>query len=103
MVNSVLEQNQEKLAQACREFGVERLELFGSAARNDFDPRCSDFDFIVRFRDPDTAGYADRYLAFAETLEQILGRRVDLITERSLRNPLLLREIQNDRIALYAA
>ena len=102
-MNSVVEENRDKLVQACRTFGVERLELFGSAARNDFDPQRSDFDFIVRFRDPDTAGYADRYLAFAETLEKIMGRRVDVITERSLRNPLLLREIQNDRIALYAA
>ena len=102
-MNSIIEQRQPELKEACQAFGVERLEVFGSAARADYDPQRSDVDFIVRFRTPDRAGYADRYLGLAERLEQLLGRPVDLVTERSLRNPLFVRAIMHDRITVYDA
>ena len=41
------------VAALCRLSGVKRLELFGSAARDDFDPGRSDFDFLVEFDDSD--------------------------------------------------
>lgn len=70
----------------CRQYGVERLELFGSAATEAFDAATSDLDFIVAFADK-SPGYADRYLDFAEALEELFGREVDLVTERSISNP----------------
>lgn len=102
-MNALLETHRTKLAEVCQQFGVERLEVFGSAARDDFQPNASDFDFIVRFRAPDRPGYADRYLGFAEALERLLGRRVDLLTERSLRNPVFIASIAADRQPVYAA
>ena len=42
----------EEVAELCRRFHVRRLEVFGSAARGDFDPERSDVDFLVEF-DPD--------------------------------------------------
>ena len=36
------------LRELCERYGVERLELFGSAARGEFDPANSDLDFIVQ-------------------------------------------------------
>lgn len=101
-MNDIIEQHRPELSEACRNFGVERLEVFGSAARSDYDPRRSDVDFIVRFRSPGAPGYADRYLGLAERLEQMLGRPVDLITERSLRNPLFVQAITQDRTTVYA-
>lgn len=85
----------------CRRYGVERLEVFGSASRDD-SRADSDFDFIVQFRDRGP-GYADRFLELAESLEQILGGRVDLLTERSLSNPIFVQMIARDRTTLYAA
>ncbi|MBV8575147.1 MAG: nucleotidyltransferase domain-containing protein [Acetobacteraceae bacterium] len=50
-----IEQYREKLRALCRCFHVRRLDLFGSAARGDFDPERSDVDFLVEFdrEDPD--------------------------------------------------
>jgi uncharacterized protein len=48
-MNSPLEQHRERLAELCRRYGVRRLELFGSAARGQFDPATSDLDFLVLF------------------------------------------------------
>lgn len=90
-----------RLAEECRRFGVRRLEVFGSAARGDFDPTKSDFDFIVSFADKTPGTYADRYLDFAAALERLLGRKVDLLTERSIRNPYFRREVERARQIVY--
>jgi len=78
----------EEIDELCERYGVARLELFGSAATPEFG-EASDVDFIVKFADR-SPGYADRYLDFAEALEGLLGRRVDLVTERSIQNPFSL-------------
>src|SRR5262245_4612089 len=81
----------------CREYGVRRLDLFGSAATGAFDPATSDLDFVVTFANTRTPGYADRYLGFAEALETLFSRHVDVITERSIRNPYFRRAVEASR------
>jgi hypothetical protein len=63
------------------EFGVRRLALFGSAARDEMRAE-SDVDLLVDLAGP--ASY-DRYFALLERLERLLGRRVDLVTESGLK------------------
>ena len=91
------------VAEICRHHGVERLETFGSVMREDFDPLTSDLDFIVRFAPPHGRGYADRYLNLAEALEKLFKRPVDVLTERSLRNPILKQTIAAERRIIYDA
>jgi predicted nucleotidyltransferase len=81
-----IQQHKSELRDLCRTHGVERLEVFGSAMSDAFDRGSSDLDFIVRFADT-SPGYADRYMDFAEALEDLFKRPVDLITERSISNP----------------
>ena len=100
-MSSVLGKNKGKLAEVCRRFGVRRLEVFGSAVREDFDPAKSDFDFIVSFADKTPGTYADRYFDFAAAIEKLLGRRIDLLTERSIRNPYFRREVEAARQIVY--
>jgi predicted nucleotidyltransferase len=99
-MSPVIEAHRAELTAACREFQVDRLEAFGSVVRTDFDPARSDVDLIVRFHQPGEKGYADRYLGLSERLEQILGRRVDLMTERSIRNPIFRRSIEPERVVI---
>ena len=70
------------LRELCREFGVRRLDLFGSAATGRFDPGRSDLDFLVEFEEEAPRRASLRLL---EALEQLLGRKVDLLTEPVLR------------------
>lgn len=83
----LLSEHLEPLRELCRRYGVERLEVFGSAAKGTFDPATSDLDFIARFRDPLEPGYCDRFCGFADAAEVLMGRPVDLLTERMIRNP----------------
>ena len=78
----------EDIAALCRQFGVKRLDLFGSAAEGSFDPLRSDFDFLVDLGERPSAAYVDAYFGLHESLEQLLGRPVDLVTERSVTNPI---------------
>jgi uncharacterized protein len=74
--------HREQLRDLCRRFHVRRLEIFGSAARGDFDPARSDIDFLVEFaaEEDDLA----RFLGFKEALETLLARRVDLVDRKAI-------------------
>ena len=76
--------------------------MFGSAASGEFKESTSDLDFLVRLADRQPTGeYADRYLGLAEALERLFGRRVDLVTEESIRNPYFQREVEATRRLVY--
>lgn len=98
-----IEQRQFEIAALCRRFGVRRLELFGSAARPDFDERASDVDLLVELEPPAEMGYADAYFGLKEELERLFARPVDLVSLASLSNPYFIREIEASRRLLYAA
>ncbi len=99
---NLIDAKREEIAELCRRYGVERLYLFGSAATGRFRPASSDLDFIVEMTDRQAhAAYADRYLAFAEELERLFGRPVDLITEQSIRNPYFRHEVESTRELVY--
>lgn len=89
------------IVRLCRAHGVERLEVFGSAADGRFDPARSDFDFIVTFSPEAERSISRHYFALADALEQLLGRRVDLLTNQPIRNPYLRRAVDASRRDLY--
>jgi len=90
-----------EIAALCRRFGVVRLEVFGSATTGKFDPSRSDIDLIAAFSATREPGYADRYLDFADALERLFGRRVDLLTRGSIRNPRFAEMIRNQAVTIY--
>jgi predicted nucleotidyltransferase len=98
-----LEGKLEAIAALCREYGVDHLDVFGSAAKGTFDPETSDIDFVASFADRENPFYARRYLAFAEALEALFGRNVDLITEQGIKNPYFREEIEETRRKVYVA
>lgn len=88
----------------CRRYGVERLEVFGSAADGRFDAAHSDIDFIVRLaRDaaPAQGSLGRRFVALADGLEAVLGRRVDLMPDKPISNPFLRRSVDASRTVVY--
>ncbi len=89
------------LAVICRRFRVERLYLFGSAANGQFDPECSDLDFLVTLEEQPPPEYADNYLGLAHALEELFGRAADLVTEGSIRNPYFRETVCASRQLLY--
>jgi len=100
-VIETIQQNRSAVADACRKFGVRRLEVFGSAVHGGFNAQSSDLDFIANFLPPLHPGVADRFFGLADALERIFSRPVDLLTDAMIRNPVLLEEINRDRTLVY--
>lgn len=96
-------EKREEIAELCRRYHVIRLSIFGSAARDDFDPATSDVDVIVEFDEMPIHGYADNRWALRNELVKRLGREVDLLTWQSVTNPYLLQSIESNQQTLYAA
>jgi predicted nucleotidyltransferase len=91
------------LDELCRRYRVRSLFLFGSAARDDFDPGRSDVDLLVEFKALPAGGYADAYFGLREALEALFGRDVDLVALSAVRNPYMKADIERTRTLLYAA
>jgi predicted nucleotidyltransferase len=98
-----VEQKQGAVADLCRQFHVNRLYVFGSARTERFDPARSDIDFVVAFQPLPMGQYANAYFGLLYALEAVFGRKVDLVTETSIRNPYFREEIEETKELLYAA
>ncbi|MBN2288994.1 MAG: nucleotidyltransferase domain-containing protein [Candidatus Glassbacteria bacterium] len=94
---------QAAIEQLCKRFHVRRLELFGSAAEDSFDPDASDIDLLVEFDPLSPAEHADAFFGLQEELQQVLGFPVDLIERTPIRNPYFLQSIDRKKVVLYAA
>ena len=73
----------------------------GGSLPGAFVPATSDLDFVAEFVGTHNAGYPDRYLDFAEALERLFNRRVDLLTERAIRNPYFRTEVERTAQVIY--
>lgn len=71
--------DKEKLEEICRRYGVNFLGVFGSVVRGDDQPG-SDMDFLVRFA-PDSNTSLMGMVRMEAELEQLLGRKIDLVTK----------------------
>ncbi len=91
------------IGQVCSKYGIARLEVFGSAARGaDFVEKSSDADFLVEFL-PNTQPGLNEFFGAKAELEQILGRAVDLVQTKAVRNPYVLASVNQNRELVYAA
>jgi predicted nucleotidyltransferase len=84
----------------CRLLRVKELELFGSATREDFSPD-SDIDVLVTFEGREQL-FA-RYFDLKEGLEQIFGRRVDVVMPEAISNPIFREHVEKERTVVYGA
>ena len=99
---SIVEDRRAEIAALCERYGVERLDLFGSAAGDGFDPEASDLDYVVSFEKRDPPELFDRYFGLEEDLEALFGRGVDLVTEGALeKSPRFAKGVEDSRVLLY--
>jgi predicted nucleotidyltransferase len=97
----IVERSLPTITELCRRFGVRRLELFGSAATGCFDRGRSDLDFLVEFEEMPPGTYAKACFGLRQSLRQLFGRPIDLLTEPALVNPYLRRQIESEKRVLY--
>lgn len=102
MIKAV-ENNLGEIRSLCKSHNVEEISLFGSATTERFEED-SDLDFLVRFSNSiELLDYADNYFDLLEQLQKLFNRHIDLVSERSLKNPILIQEIKKSKISLYGS
>lgn len=95
-LNSLLKILHEHRQEIRRNFGVKSLRIFGSTVRGENKPE-SDIDILVEFNGPATF---DEYVDLKIFLEDLLGKKIDLVTEKALK-PRLRPNIEKE--AIYVA
>ncbi len=101
-MHPVVETKRDEIAELCREFGIRRLDVFGSAVGQDFDVERSDVDVLVEFGTDDVGGLRT-FFAPKDGLERILCRPVDVVSARAVRNPYFRAQVLATREYLYAS
>lgn len=101
-MHALVESKRQAVADLCRRSGVKRLEVFGSATRDDFDVVSSDVDLLVEFDDTAKRSLA-AFFDLKDALEQVFARPVDLVMPDAVRNPYVRAAINRDRQVLYDA
>lgn len=98
MLPALIAEHADAIDRLCRDHNVRRLEVFGSAVTGQWDPQRSDLDFIVDFEG--TVGLK-ALVHLQESLVQIFGRKVDLITDHEYDNPYFRRSVEASRTHLW--
>jgi len=99
-MNSIISQNIAEIKSVCDKQQIKSLFAFGSVCSDKFNDQ-SDIDLLVTFKPMDFGDYADNYFQTADLFEKIFGRKVDLVTEKSLKNPYFVNSVNQTKILLY--
>ncbi len=95
-MQKLLIDNMERLNVLCRNHNVRSLFAFGSVVTDK-----SDIDLLVSFNPMEHGEYADTYFRLAENFEKLFKRQVDLVTEKSLKNPYFIESVNQTKTLLY--
>lgn len=100
----LIEMNMDKIIALCKKYKVAKLWVFGSILTPRFNDE-SDVDFSVNF-DSDTINregldWADIFFDFMHELEQLIGRRIDLVCDDAVKNPYFRSELDRTKQLIY--
>lgn len=99
----LIEMNMEKIAALCRKYRVAKLWVFGSILTHRFNDE-SDIDFLVDFDEKhiDLLDYADNFFDFIHEIEAVVGRKVDVVVNKSIKNRFFRAEVDETRKLLWS-
>lgn len=96
----LIELNMEKIIALCRKYKVAKLWVFGSILTPRFNDN-SDVDFSVIFHYDQIQDMFLTFFDFIEELQQLLGRKVDLVDETAVKNSVFRKELDRTKQLIY--
>ena len=85
----------------CQSHGVKYLYAFGSSTTNNFDSEKSDIDLLVEIDSPDPIERGEKLISLWDQFESFFNRKVDLLTDSSIKNPYLRKNIDSTKVLVY--
>ena len=100
---ALIQNNIQAIQDLCKKHHVRSLYLVGSATKEERFTDKSDVDFLYRFRNEDIGemDYADHFFDLMFELQDMLNRKVDLVSEERMRNPYFIESINESKQMIY--
>ncbi|KXK23814.1 MAG: DNA polymerase beta domain-containing protein [Bacteroidetes bacterium OLB12] len=98
---AILKERYSDFVELCRTHKVDKIYAFGSSVTNHFNPQKSDIDLVVKVDIDDPVDRGEALLSLWDNLEELFKRKVDLLTEDSIRNPYLKANINRTKKLIY--
>jgi uncharacterized protein len=84
----------------CKQNRVKSLYVFGSVLTDKFNDK-SDIDLLVDIDSNDPLVYADNYFNLKFALQELFKRPIDLLESKAMKNPYIIRNIENSKFLIY--
>ena len=101
---NLINANLQKIIELCKKYRVKSLSVFGSILTDRFNDD-SDVDFLVDFLpyNPDDPDFdcLTNYLDLADSLEDVLKRKIDLVVEKGMRNKYFIANVNRTKQLIY--
>ena len=101
-VVGLLQDKRNEIVKACERYGVARLDVFGSALRDDFRPGESDLDLLVEFKPMKPYERVEAYFGLLDDIRKLFNQKVDLVMTGAIKNQYIARDIDQTKQLLYA-
>jgi len=99
----LIEDKREELSRLCERCHVKRLEVFGSAMSDYFEPDRSDIDMVVELLPIPPARYTESYFGLMSDLKKKFETEIDLLEAAPINNPYFKQAIEQTKTVLYEA
>jgi len=100
-IKDEISKNSKQFIFLCKNHKVKYLYAFGSSVSEKFDPEKSDIDLLVEIDSKDPIDRGEKLLSLWDLFEDFFNRKVDLLTDASLRNPFLRKSIDSTKVLIY--
>ena len=99
-MNQIIIDSYDKITALFKQHSVVSLYVFGSVLTPRFNSD-SDIDFLVHFNTANISDYVTNYFSLKHSLESELGRSVDLVEDKSIRNPVFRNNVDRTKVPIY--
>ena len=85
----------------CQSHNVKTIYAFGSAVTENFDEETSDIDLLIEIDSEDPIVRGEYLMSIWDKFEEFFQKKVDLLTNASIKNPILRKNIDTTKILIY--
>ncbi len=101
-MNKIVTDKMDELKQLCKDYDVKSMYAFGAVCTDLFDDK-SDIDFMIIFEDNSVVRNSSKYVELHYRLQELFGRRIDLLTDLSLSNPYTRDRLEQTKQLIFEA
>ncbi len=101
IIKKEISKQYDQFAGLCKKHNVKHLYAFGSSLNDSFDKNNSDIDLVVEIDETDPVERGEKLISLWDSLESFFNRRVDLLTDTSIRNSYLKNNIDTTKVLIY--